>query len=90
MSTKTTKNNFWQSVNADAFNHSIAELNPRVKFTPFSRINNGNVPVHDGFISNGTAVNMSDPSSMRDQGITRNAVYVAEIDWSPDHKVKPY
>ena len=46
--------------------------------------------VHDGFISNGSAVNMCDPSSMRDQGITRNAIYVAEIDWSPDRKKKPY
>jgi hypothetical protein len=66
MSIKNTNNNFWQSVNADTFKHSIAELNPRVKYTPYTRMNNGNVPVRDGFISNGTAVNMCDPSSMRD------------------------
>ena len=45
MSIKNTNNNFWQSVNADTFKHSIAELNPRVKYTPYTRMNNGNVPV---------------------------------------------
>lgn len=33
----------------------------------------------DGFMSDGTAVNMGDPNSMRDQGQTRNAVYTGQI-----------
>ena len=33
---------------------------------------------------------MCDPSSMRDQGITRNAIYVAKVEWSPERKAKPY
>lgn len=32
-----------------------------------------------GFISDSTAVNMGDPSSMTDQGMTRNAIYRIEI-----------
>ena len=33
---------------------------------------------------------MCDPSSMRDQGITRNAIYVANIQWTPDKKKNKY
>ena len=33
----------------------------------------------EGFMSDGTAVNMGDPNSMRDQGSTRNAVYNGQI-----------
>ena len=35
-----------------------------------------------GFMSDGTALNMGDPNSMRDQGTTRNAVYNGQIRFS--------
>jgi hypothetical protein len=41
-----------------------------------------------GFMNDGTAVNASDPSSMQDQGITRNAMYHVEIvDYDTRHSI---
>ena len=37
-----------------------------------------------GFVNDGTAINMGDPSSMRDQGSTRNCIYNAVIKTEPD------
>jgi len=34
-------------------------------------------------MSDSTALNLSDPNSMRDQGMTRNAQYVVEINQGP-------
>ena len=42
----------------------------------------------EGFMSNGTAVNMADPNSMRDQGGTRNAVYNGAIRFSETKSMK--
>lgn len=36
----------------------------------------------EGFMNDGTALNMGDPNSMRDQGQTRNAVYNGGINFN--------
>lgn len=38
----------------------------------------------NGYMGDGTAVNMGDPSSMRDQGMPRNCIYNAIINSEPD------
>jgi len=48
-----------------------------------------------GYMSDGTAINMGDPSSMRDQGQTRNAIYNVNItdrltSSQSNFKSKPY
>lgn len=60
---------------------SSSAFEPKIKMAPFTRLNQTkqNVKGMPGYMSDGTAVNMGDPSSMRDQGQTRNAVYNGAI-----------
>jgi len=52
-------------------------LNPRVVYAPYVRVNLEHESKRrlKGLISDSTAINMGDPSSMTDQGMTRNAIY---------------
>ena len=56
-------------------------MEPKVKVCPFTRLNQNkqNIKLMEGFMNDGTVLNMGDPSSMRDQGQTRNAVYNGNI-----------
>jgi len=56
-------------------------MQPKVKVAPFSRLSQTRMSMKGmpGFMSDGTALNMGDPNSMRDQGATRNAVYNGQI-----------
>lgn len=80
-------NNFWLQGQTDAQrvdNYGVAlrkTLNPKVVVTPFVRINleRQQIKALKGYMSDGTAINASDPSSMKDQGITRNAMYHVDI-----------
>ena len=80
-------NNFWLMGHTDVNkidNHGVKLrklLNPHIVRSPFTRINLERVDWKklNGFMSDGTATNVSDPSSMCDQGGTRNAVYHVEI-----------
>lgn len=80
-------NNFWLMGHTDANkidSHGVKlrkMLNPKIVRTPFTRINLERMDWKklNGFMSDGTATNVSDPSSMIDQGATRNAIYHVEI-----------
>ena len=73
MQTQQTGNNFWNighSTTATFGLRSSSEYQPKVKVAPFTRLNQTKMTYKgmDGFMSDGTAVNMGDPNSMRDQG----------------------
>lgn len=78
-------NNFWLQGNSEQTeNYGVKlkkMLNPRIVYTPYVRVNMEHASLKrlKGFISDSTAVNMGDPSSMTDQGMTRNAIYRIEI-----------
>ena len=79
-----TQNNFWNTGHTTMSTFGLrshSSMAPRVKFAPFTRLNQHrmNVKFMKGFMNDSTAVNMGDPNSMRDQGQTRNAVYNANI-----------
>lgn len=84
MRTQQTGNNFWNighSTTATFGLRSQSHYQPKVKVAPFTRLNQTKMTYKamDGFMSDGTALNMGDPNSMRDQGQTRNAVYNGQI-----------
>lgn len=60
-------------------------------YSPYLKVNQTklNLKRQEGYMNDGTALNASDPNSMRDQGSTRNAQYVVEIvqgpAGNPDH-----
>ena len=80
MQVMNTGNNFWNvghSTRSTFGLRSNTVMQPKVKVAPFSRLNQTRMSLKgmQGFMSDGTALNMGDPNSMRDQGGTRNAVY---------------
>ena len=98
MQTQVTGNNFW---NTGATSQSAMGLRsggntksqPKVKVAPFTRLNQSKMTMKamEGFMSDGTALNVGDPNSMRDQGNTRNAVYNGQIRFKESKSVqKPY
>ena len=56
-----------------------------MKFAPYTRLNQPKLDVKQmgGYVSDGSAFNLGDPSSMRDQGMPRNCVYTATIKPEP-------
>ena len=85
-----TGNNFWNTGHTTASTFGLrtsTALTPAVKVAPFTRLNQtkSNMKQMQGFVSDGTALNMGDPNSMRDQGQTRNAVYNGRIKFN-SHK----
>ena len=84
-----TGNNFWNTghTTASTFGLRTHSMQPKVKVAPFTRLNQtkSNMKQMQGFVSDGTALNMGDPNSMRDQGQTRNAVYNGAIKYN-SHK----
>ena len=71
MQIKRTGNNFWNTGHASmaAFGlRSNSHLEPKVKVAPFTRLNQIKATYKgmEGFMSDGTAVNLCDPNSMRD------------------------
>lgn len=82
-----TGNNFWNTGHTTMSTFGLrasTSLQPKVKVTPFTRLNQikMNVKGLKGYMSDGTAVNLGDPSSMRDQGSTRNCVYNGRISFN--------
>ena len=92
-----TGNNFWNTgaSTLSAFGlRTSSQWQPKVKVAPFTRLNQTkkNMKMMEGFMSDSTAVNVGDPSSMRDQGQTRNAVYNGRIAFSESKSMQrlPY
>ena len=84
MRTQSTGNNFWNTGHTTMSTFGVrtdSALQPKVKVAPFTRINQTRMSIKamDGFMSDGTALNMGDPNSMRNQGPTRNAIYNGAI-----------
>ena len=84
MQVMRTGNNFWNTghTTMSTFGlRSSSAFEPKIKMAPFTRLNQTkqNLKGMPGYMSDGTALNMGDPSSMRDQGQTRNAVYNGAI-----------
>ena len=100
MRVQHTGNNFWNTGHTTRSTFGLrsnSSLNPKVKVAPFTRLNQvkKNYKGMEGFMSDGTAVNMGDPNSMRDQGSTRNAVYNGRITYNSSKSMqrlpyKPY
>ena len=66
-------NNFWNtgfSTNKSFGLKAHSVFEPKVKVAPFTRLNQTKMSYKamEGFVSDGTALNMGDPNSMRDQG----------------------
>lgn len=64
-------NNFWNtgySTNKSFGLKSHSVFEPKVKVAPFTRLNQTKMSYKamEGFVSDGTALNMGDPNSMRD------------------------
>ena len=88
MQVMRTGNNFWNTGHTTASTFGLRSYShmaePKVKVAPFTRLNQikSTYKNMEGFMSDGTAVNLCDPNSMRDQGQTRNAVYNGHIRFS--------
>ena len=87
MRTQSTGNNFWNTGHTTMSTFGVRTdslLQPKVKVTPYTRINQTRMSIKamDGFMSDGTALNMGDPNSMRNQGPTRNAIYNGQIEFN--------
>ena len=67
LATKNTQNNFWLNQYSTTGSLSSA-LYPKVKYAPYTRLNQPKLDVKQmgGYVSDSTAINMGDPSSMRD------------------------
>ena len=71
MQLMNTGNNFWNvgHTTTSTFGlHANTMRQPKVKVAPFSRLNQTRMTMKGmpGFMSDGTALNMGDPNSMRD------------------------
>ena len=69
-------------------------IQEKVQVAPFTRLNQTRLTLKQmqGHVSDGTALNLGDPSSMRDQGGVRNCVYRGAVTFNDSKSMErlPY
>ena len=94
---QATGNNFWNTGHTRMSTFGIQEnpsIEQKIQVAPFTRLNQTRFTMKqmNGHVSDGTALNLGDPSSMRDQGGVRNCVYTGAVSFNESKSMErlPY